>query len=77
VAVDPDEPYRFLELQQNAFDPIQQLLADNCHLHRYTERTVESVFQHPEAVLVSHERFLVRDMWPVTCQCCGVYQRTG
>jgi SAM-dependent methyltransferase len=77
VAVDPDEPYRFLELQQTTFDPLQQALVDNCHLHRYTERTIESVFGPPHAVRVSHERFLVRDMWPVTCQCCGVYQRTA
>ena len=77
VAVNPDEPYRYLELQQTAFDPVQQVLADNCHLNRYTERTLESVLEPLQAVLVSHERFLVRDMWPVTCQCCGVYQRTA
>lgn len=77
VAVEPNEPYRFLELQQIAFDPLQQLLVDNCHLHRYPERAIESAFRSPQAVLVSHERFIVKDMWPVTCQCCGVYQRTA
>ena len=30
---------------QKAFDPLQQLVADNCHLHRYTEQTIDSVFQ--------------------------------
>jgi SAM-dependent methyltransferase len=77
VAVNPDEPYRWLELQQKALDPLQQLLVDNCHLHRYTEQTIEQAFAEPGATQVFHERFLVDNMWPVTCQCCGVYQRTG
>ena len=44
VAVDPDEPYRLLELQQTVLDPLQQIVADNCHLHRYTEQTISDVF---------------------------------
>ena len=75
VAVDPAEPYRFLEWQQRTLDPLQQILADNCHLHRSTERDIAVVFAPSEASLVQQERFLVESMWPVTCQCCGVYQR--
>ena len=44
VAVDDDEPYTVLKYQQIAFDPLQQLVADNCHLHRSTTQTVASVF---------------------------------
>ena len=75
VAVDPTEPYRFLEWQQRTLDPLQQLLADNCHLHRSTEQYMAAVFSPSEAALVQQERFLVESMWPVTCQCCGVFQR--
>ncbi|KAI2488605.1 methyltransferase domain-containing protein [Fragilaria crotonensis] len=78
VAVDPSEPYKFLEWQQEKLDPLQQALADNCHLHRYTEQTIAQVFgidQH-RAELISEERFLVNSMWPVSCQACGVVQRT-
>jgi ubiquinone/menaquinone biosynthesis C-methylase UbiE len=76
VAVNPDEPYRFLEWQQTVLDPLQQALADNCHLHRYTEDAISSTFDVPNsAQRISEERFFVNDMWPVSCQCCGVIQR--
>lgn len=86
VAVEPTEPYRFLEWQQQALDPLQQLLAENCHLHRYTEQSINNVFgvssasPHPKngaqtSRSLQRERFLVKDMWPVTCQTCGVIQR--
>jgi len=74
VAVNEDEPYRFLEWQQKTLDPLQQALADNCHLHRYTERTISDVFD--DATFLQRERFLVDSMWPVSSQCCGVIQRT-
>lgn len=76
VAVNPDEPFRFLEWQQETLDPIQQVLADNCHLHRYTEDTIASVFEG-DAQVIAEERFLVDAMWPVTCQSCGVIQRNS
>ena len=44
VAVNPDEPYRFLEWQQEILDPLQQRLADNCHLHRYTDDFIARIF---------------------------------
>jgi ubiquinone/menaquinone biosynthesis C-methylase UbiE len=77
VAVNPDDGHPFLELQQKLLDPIQQKLADNCHLHRYTEDTIRNVFQTDEkgSRLVQQERFYVDNMWPVSCQCCGVIQR--
>lgn len=77
VAVNPTEPYKFLEWQQQTLDPLQQALADNCHLHRYTEQTIARVFgiDTHRAALVSEERFLVDSMWPVTCQACGIVQR--
>jgi ubiquinone/menaquinone biosynthesis C-methylase UbiE len=77
VAVDPDEPYRFLEIQQQLLDPLQRAVANNCHLHRYSEQTIAQVFdldQHPET-LIAHDRFLVDQMWPVCCQCCGVIRK--
>jgi SAM-dependent methyltransferase len=79
VAVNPDEPYRFLELQQKLFDPLQQVVADNCHLHRYTETMIEQVFLGTDDGVSSKKlsggRFLVEDMWPVSCQSSGVIQR--
>lgn len=74
VAVNPDEPYRFLKWQQQAFDPLQQALADNCHLHRFTEDAILAGFG-PNSRLISKERFLVDDMWPVSCQACGILQK--
>lgn len=75
VAVNPEEPYRFLEWQQTTLDPLQQLVADNCHLHRYTQATIHEVFG--QATTIQESRFLVDKMWPVTSQSCGVIQRNG
>jgi ubiquinone/menaquinone biosynthesis C-methylase UbiE len=79
VAVNPTEDYKFLEWQQQKLDPLQQALADNCHLHRYTEQTIASVFgvNQQRATLVTEERFLVDNMWPVSCQARGVVQRNA
>jgi SAM-dependent methyltransferase len=79
VAANTDEKaYQFLNWQQQTLDPLQQLLAENCHLHRNTQATIDRIFgvdQH-QAVRLAQERFLVDDMWPVSCQCSGVIQRT-
>jgi SAM-dependent methyltransferase len=77
VAVNPTEPYKFIEWQQQLLDPLQQALVDNCHLHRYTEDTITSVFgvDQRRARIITEERFLVDSMWPVACQACGVLQR--
>lgn len=78
VAVNPDEPYRLLEWQQELFDPLQQKLADNCHLHRYTDDAIDKVFdasdEYGTGVRLQQDRFLVDGMWPVTCQASGVIQ---
>lgn len=82
VAVDEQESYKFLEAQQKILDPLQQAVAHNCHLHRYTEQAIDTTFgsqagetrKHSERL--QHERFIVDSMWPVSCQCCGVVQRT-
>ena len=68
----------FLAWQQTVLDPLQQRLADNCHLHRSTENTIGSVFgvERGTARVLQHERFYVDAMWPVSCQSCGVVQRT-
>lgn len=74
VAINPDEPYRLLEFQQLAFDGWQQIVADNCHLHRFTEDNIYSVFGVSDGTsrIISKERFLVDEMWPVSCQTSGV-----
>jgi SAM-dependent methyltransferase len=82
VAVDEQEPYKFLETQQKILDPLQQAVAHNCHLHRYTEQAIDTTFgsqagePHKSSGRLQHERFIVDSMWPVSCQCCGVIQRT-
>lgn len=79
VAVENEEPFRSLDWQQQYLDPLQQIVAHNCHLHRHTETTIETIFEvvsHQSTQLL-HERFLVNDMWPVSCQCCGVIRRNS
>eukprot|EP00980_Cylindrotheca_fusiformis_P017927 scaffold5688_cov104-Cylindrotheca_fusiformis.AAC.13 len=82
VAVNEGEPYKLLELQQRLLDPLQQVVAENCHLHRYTDSNIAKRFNIlPDDPAVSssrqlsHKRFLVNGMWPVSCQCSGVIQR--
>mmetsp|Transcript_21919 Transcript_21919/g.46112 ORF Transcript_21919/g.46112 Transcript_21919/m.46112 type:complete len:325 (+) Transcript_21919:43-1017(+) len=74
VAVDADEPYRLLEFQQLVFDGLQQIVADNCHLHRFTEDKIYSIFGISEgtSTAIARKRFIVDDMWPISCQTCGV-----
>jgi asparagine synthetase A len=82
VAVDEEESAKFLEAQQKILDPLQQAVAHNCHLHRYTEQAIDTTFgfqagaPHNSSERLQHERFIVDSMWPVSCQCCGVVQRT-
>jgi SAM-dependent methyltransferase len=74
VAVNPDEPYRWLEGQQKGLDSLQQAVADNCHLHRYSGQTLVDNLG-PSVRVLDLERFLVDAMWPVNMQACGVLQR--
>jgi Methyltransferase domain len=80
VAVDDGETdHRLLSYEQVLFDPLQQLLADHCHLHRATESTVDMVLAEDDMVATKYstlfrERFYVDNMWPVSCQACGVIQ---
>jgi len=64
----------FLEWQQRTLDPLQQAVAHNCHLHRDTDAAILNVFLSSDASseILYEERFFVDDMWPVSCQCCGV-----
>ena len=65
----------FLELQQRVLDPLQQAVAHNCHLHRQTDAVISSAFgvdASEQATLLDTERFLCKEMWPVSLQCCGV-----
>lgn len=80
VAVKEDEPYRLLAFQQQAFDPLQQLVAENCHLHRGTDGLIANIFEvdlpsASQSSSVYSERFLVDSMWPVSLQASGVIQR--
>lgn len=62
----------FLEWQQTTLDPLQQRLAHNCHLHRRTDLAISDEFS---GGVLEDERFFVDDMWPVSCQCCGVVRK--
>jgi len=77
VAVNSQYPsdigHEFLEWQQQVLDPLQQTLAHNCHLHRYTDDTI--THELDQGKVLWYDRFFVDDMWPVSCQCCGVIQR--
>jgi SAM-dependent methyltransferase len=76
VAVDTEynnHGHRLLEIQQLALDPLQQAVANNCHLHRYTEQSIQNVFGMDS--FVTKERFFVDEMWPVSCQMLGVVRK--
>jgi SAM-dependent methyltransferase len=73
-AVNHESNLQFLAWQQQVLDPLQQALADNCHLHRHTESNIHNVFAR-DSVTLHQERFLVPEMWPVSYQCCGVIKR--
>lgn len=60
----------FFEWQQRTLDPLQQAVAHNCHLHRNTEKEIQSVFH--DADVLESQRFFIKDMWPISCQCSGV-----
>jgi ubiquinone/menaquinone biosynthesis C-methylase UbiE len=80
VAVDPnDQQHQFLSHQQQVLDPLQQLVVDNCHLHRNTEQTLDTVLEwsHKPYRTLARERYYVDDMWPVSCQASGVIQLVG
>lgn len=72
--VDERNKRSFLEWQQRTLDPLQQAVAHNCHLHRDTAAVILNTFSSSEtsSELLYEERFFVDDMWPVSCQCCGV-----
>ena len=69
---------KVLEWEQRFFDPAQQLLAHNCHLHRSAEVTIRNGFQlnNGNGELLESERFFVDKMWPVSCQARGVVVKT-
>jgi len=78
-----EKDLKFLDWQQQAFDPLQQVLAHNCHLHRNTDSFIQEIFMTPPPLdsgrdiktrMIQNERFLVKDMWPVSCQSRGVIQ---
>jgi len=83
----PSEKGRvLLEWEQQFLDPIQQVVAQNCHLHRSTDDAIYREFdvisplslgkqQQEGNRILWNNRFFVDDMWPVSCQCCGVIQK--
>ena len=71
VNKDLDDGHEILEFQQKFFDPLQQKVAHNCHLHRNTDDVILDVFSSSVSQ-GNVERFFVDDMWPVSCQVCGV-----
>lgn len=77
VAVDPDEPYKLLDWEQRKLDRVQQIVADNCHLHRSTDKTIQQVMGASigESSLIESKRFVVDNMWPVSMQSVGMVQK--
>lgn len=67
---DAEKNRAFFEWQQRTLDPLQQTLAHNCHLHRNTDKEIQSIFH--DADILESQRFFVKDMWPISCQCSGV-----
>ena len=63
-----------LARQQVLLDPLQNLVAQNCHLHRSTSNTIKEVFGDASRTL-QYEEVQVDSMWPVSYQSYGVTQR--
>ena len=76
VQQDLDNNHRVLEVQQKLFDPLQQAVAHNCHLHRYTDDNILDIFSSTRSD-GKVDRFFVEDMWPVSCQVRGVVHNLG
>jgi len=71
----------FLEAQQILLDPLQQVLAGNCHLHRDTDALIVGSTQRGGGAaapalfarqLVPIERYQAWRMWPIVQQAAGV-----
>jgi len=73
VAVEPEDGRPFFEWQQTTLDPLQQLVAHNCHLHRSTVNSIANVFGDNN--MIEYDRFYVDKMWPVCCQASGVIRK--
>ena len=73
----PGAPYAFVEhvqsndgffrLQQRAFDPLQQLVANGCHLQRRSQDDIAAWFSK-----VEFNRSFEEEMWPVSEQINGI-----
>jgi SAM-dependent methyltransferase len=71
---DDDNSFFGMGRQQVLLDPLQQRLADSCHLHRPTPATIRQVFDSSTARYLLEQDFMVPAMWPVSVQSCGVLQ---
>ena len=71
-----------LERTQLLLDPLQQVVAGNCHLHRDTDRLIARSVGDPAAAAADSaalfsraeaaERYIVWPMWPIAQQASGV-----
>ena len=71
-----------LERTQLLLDPLQQVVAGNCHLHRDTDRLIARSVGDPAAAAADSaalfsraeaaERYIVWPMWPIAQQAAGV-----
>ena len=67
-----------LDVQQRVLDPLQQRLANNCHLHRPIDRALLGATKKsggPFTEVLEFEEYLDDDMWPVSKQVAGVLVR--
>ena len=65
-------------MQQRVLDPLQQRLANNCHLHRPIDRALLGATKKsggPFKEVLEFEEYLDDDMWPVSKQVAGVLVR--
>ena len=58
-------------------DPLQQRVANNCHLHRPIDRALLNATKSggPFTEVLEFEEYLDDDMWPVSKQVAGVLVR--
>lgn len=73
VDLEEDAPANLVifDMEQKLFDPLQQIVAHNCHLRRETDHIIRDIFEQ-DADFLECDRFFIPDMWPVSCQASGV-----
>ena len=77
VRVEKEDGRPLLAASQVVLDPLQQLLAHDCHLRRDTATLVVDAFGGPRCLVRPVQRMVNEAMWPVSQQAAGIVRKLG